>query len=70
MWQVLNQTLLLKLTSVNTSPYLKETQYIKDVKFKIFFLEWSAKRLKFPAPRKGLVISYIYTKKNIFSLSK
>jgi len=37
-WQVLNQTMLLRLTSTNTSPYLKRIQYIKDVIFKIFFL--------------------------------
>lgn len=30
--------IVIQATSVNTSPYLKATQYIKDVKFKFFFL--------------------------------
>jgi hypothetical protein len=59
-----------EVNSVTTSHYLKETQYIKDVKFKIFFLEWSARRFKFPAPRNGLLISYIDTKNKYLQLSK
>lgn len=45
-----------------TSPYLKGTQYIKDVNFIIFFLNSLPGDTNF-STREGIVNFFIYTKK-------